>query len=606
MPTEKIIKGGSHEFLGDFLPDLPDNTMLNKVQTGSGMTHLALYNNVKYVVAMPFTALIENKLASCKRDGIDVCAVYAKGDKYDDVLVFKGNKIMVTYDSFGIVTKALKDKGDLKDWKVLIDESHKLVDSAAFRPRAIKSVLDNYGKYKSFVFGTATPIDDRYLLPKLRHIPKTRIEWDNIKPIKVNYCHYDIGINDATAIVAIDFLSNIRTGNAHFFINSVDSICSIIRKLKQAGYDEPNNINIVCSDNEYNRNKIEKALSKKYSISQAGKDARKLNFYTSTAFEGCDIKDKEGKCIIVADGSKDHTKINLMTTLPQIVNRIRDSNYKNEVELLYSSNSYFSHLSEKDYETEIKYNLDRAQQLVEDYYSYGRYDMARIALQKDKTNPFVIWEGENVSVNENAWYNHMYNFNTLKHTYHVSKYNNHNYISDGTKTFNGIRYIYKSIDRVEIKGLNKVKLKRRANYPDLCFEFFKIYDQEPSLKRSAELGMFKKQEPLIDEAFHVLGRERMKTLKYRRKDIKNELKARDSIIRNAPAIVLKLYLKAGQWISKNEAKVKIQEVYNKLGITTNATSKHLENWYTLKEKNRNIKGKRVKGYVIVNCNINQP
>lgn len=604
MAIEKIIDGGSNKYIDKFRPDLPDNTLLNKVQTGCGMTSLVLENSVKYVLAVPFTAIIKNKIKQYPNK--DICAVYSGGDDVDKIVEFKGNKIITTYDSLAKVTKALEERGDLKDWKLCVDESHKLVDSAAFRSNAIQTVLDNYEKYKSYVFGTATPIPDEYQLPKLRHIQKTRIKWDNIKPIKVNYCHYDKGINDAITIVAIDFLTNIRTENAHIFINSVDSICSIIRKLKQAGHDVPDDINIVCSDNEYNRKKIEKVLLNKYSISQAGKDVRKLNFYTSTAFEGCDIKDKEGKCIIVADGSKDYTKINLMTTLPQIANRIRDSKYNNEVELLYTSNSYFSHLSEKDFEQEIKSKLDRAQQLVEDYYSYGYHDMARISLQKDKTNPFVIWEGENVSVNENAWYNHMYNFNTLKHTYHVSKYNNHNYISDGTKTFNGIEYIYKSIDRVEIKGLNKVKLGRMVSFKDLCLDYIKIYALEPGLVRSGKLALFKKQQPLIQKAHQVLGPDKMKNLKYRRKNIEDELKARESITGNATKIVTELNLKVGQWISKKDTKVEIQKVYDKLGITTKATSKHLENWYSIKEKTKSEYGKAKEGYVIIACNIKQP
>ena len=43
------------------LPDLPYNTIFNKVITGCGGTTIALFNGENYVIAVPTTELITNK-----------------------------------------------------------------------------------------------------------------------------------------------------------------------------------------------------------------------------------------------------------------------------------------------------------------------------------------------------------------------------------------------------------------------------------------------------------------------------------------------------------------------------------------------------------------
>ena len=141
MKEREMIKNSKgHQYMSEFMDDLPDNVMLNKVTTGCGMTSVVLNNKVKYVLAVPFIALIENKIKWCKEKGINVCPIYGNGGE-KEVLEFSGNKIITTYDSLLKVTKALIERGDIKEWKLCVDEAHKLVDSAAFRSQAIKKCI---------------------------------------------------------------------------------------------------------------------------------------------------------------------------------------------------------------------------------------------------------------------------------------------------------------------------------------------------------------------------------------------------------------------------------------------------------------------------------
>lgn len=100
-----------YKYLDEFYIDLPDNVLFNKGTTGCGMTSLALSNNVKYVIVVPFTSLITNKTEWCKDKSrnIDICDVYSTGKKFDDVIAFKGDKLSTEIDS--LVEAALLRKG---------------------------------------------------------------------------------------------------------------------------------------------------------------------------------------------------------------------------------------------------------------------------------------------------------------------------------------------------------------------------------------------------------------------------------------------------------------------------------------------------------------
>lgn len=593
---EVIIDGSGHTYLSDIMNDLPENVMLNKVTTGCGMTSVVLNNKIKYVLAVPYVALIENKLKWCKEKGIDVCAIYG-GNGEKEVLAFNGRKIITTYDSLGKVTRALEVRGDIKDWKICIDEAHKLVDSAAFRTNAVRSVLDHYSKYKAYVFGTATPVKDKYQLPRLQHIKKNRIEWDNLSPVHVNYCQYDTKINDVGAVLAIDFLQGARSGNAHIFINSVNSICSIIRKMKKGGFDKPDQIRIVCANNDRNHHIIKHKLSATYFNSPVSSDVKKVNFYTATAFEGCDIYDEDGKSFIITDGTKDHTKIDITIMLPQIIGRVRDSKYKNVVNLLYTPNQYLSNLTEAQFEENVKNEIKKAKHAVVTFNKEAKGSMVRQALLKDMDNSYLIVDGNQIHTNEEAWHNEMHNFSTLRQTYYVSKDDSKNTIQSGMKNNNGIDYQYNDVEKIEIKGLNKVKLGQKASFEDKCKDYIKIKEKGHFIFNMADDHL------LIEEAYEKLGADRMKALGYRKSKIKEALTLNSNLLSNDHKIVKYLSLKTGQWVSKSNIKMKIQEIYSKIGLKIKAKATDLKKWYDISDRKYRVNGKLESGFVINTCKI---
>tara|TARA_B100000787_G_scaffold92893_1_gene68582 strand:+ start:1358 stop:3178 length:1821 start_codon:yes stop_codon:yes gene_type:complete len=599
MIEEQIIESNRCKYLEEFMEDLPDNVMLNKVTTGCGMTSLVLKNDINYVLAVPFVSLIKNKEQWCKEEGIELCSVYSGGADEEAFKEFGGKKIIVTYDSLDKVTKWLEERGDLKEWKLCIDESHKMVDSAAFRLNAIDGVLNSFNKYKSFVFGTATPINDKYQLPLLKHIPKVKIQWDCLEQVNVKYCHYGEKIIDVAAVLALGFINGERKGNAHIFINSVRSIGDIIRKMLKGGFINHCDIRIVCADNSRNQNLIENKTSKAYYISPVGSEVKKVNFYTSTAFEGCDIYDEEGKTFIVTDGNKDCTKIDIVTVLPQIIGRIRNSRYNNTVDLIYTKNKYLCDVSEEDFTEQVLKNISIAKNDVKIYNSLksDESNIRKALIKYD--SPYFIVDGDQLLVNENAWYNEMNNFTTMNNTYYVSKDGTKSTIVDGVKSYNGIEYDYNGIEKVQIKGLNKFRLGKTPSFKDLCLDCIEVLVGEACLLRSAEIVNIKSNHPIIYKAYGVLGGEKMKALKYRKKEIENAMLIVSNDFSNSSKIVRILNLRIGKWYSVSSIKFKLKAIYNDIDLSRTAKATDLKKWFNLKEMSKRIEGKLMTGYVVV-------
>jgi hypothetical protein len=173
-------------------------------------------------------------------------------------------------------------------------------------------------------------------------------------PVSVYYTQFEKELDKVVAVTCTDFMAEGNKDNAHFFINSVTMILSAIKYLKK--YDECN-FNIVCSNNDRNKEQIEmfnRKHKRNLKISKVGENVRKINFYTATAFEGCDVQDENGHTFIVTDGKRDHTKIDIVTILPQIIGRIRNAVNKSKVHLLYTKNQYYSYVSEAEFSTMVK------------------------------------------------------------------------------------------------------------------------------------------------------------------------------------------------------------------------------------------------------------
>lgn len=589
MSETQIIDSKGCSFLSQFLEDLPDNVYLNKVLTGSGCTTLAILNNIDYVIAVPFISLIVNKCSSHK----DICPVY--GDIFDSEIEeyvnnsdIKVKKFMVTYDSLSRLLKFINPL----DYKILIDEAHKLLDSASFRTNAIETVLENYSKFRSFVFATATPVRDKYQLPALKDIPKAIIKWYDTQPVDISHFKYEKDLNQVVAVLIIKFLKEELVGNPYFFINSVKSIINILRYLKRAGYDNPLDYRIICADNDQNRNSLNNAGLSTYEILDTTSENRKITFITSTGFEGSDYFDEDGVTYIVTDGGKDHTKYDILTQVVQIIGRLRDSKYKNSINILYTPNTYFSYTTIEEFEAEIKSQLEKYKKVVDSFSNTDSEEVREILLKGSWTIPYLLERSGELKLNENAWYCEMNNYEIVNSQFYTKPIEN--------KIINGVPYNFKRCNPdITLEGLNKLRLAKKPNFKKLCIEYHKAKEEEDSeVIEEIELSY-----PLIKEAYDKLGFEKIKALEFVQKDIQNQLTVSSKSRTLEAHIVNLLNYKVGQLLDKAEVKRTLQGIYNLLGIQKTAKASDLSQWYTIKNHSKKVNGTSVVKLKIVSCNV---
>ena len=81
--------------------------------------------------------------------------------------------------------------------------------------------------------------------------------------------------------------------NYHMFMNSVRGIVEII----QLASLRPEDCRIICAKNSINKTKLKAG----FEIASTTDPVKRINFYTSTCFEGCDLKDTEGRIFIICD-----------------------------------------------------------------------------------------------------------------------------------------------------------------------------------------------------------------------------------------------------------------------------------------------------------------
>ena len=599
VASELIIEAPQGDtYIGEFMNDLPSNVMFNKITTGSGMTTLALTNEVKYVIAVPYVNLLLNKQVFCANNDIDALFVHGKGHREEDIYSYTGDKIMVTYDSLGLVTDILKENRDISEWKVFIDESHTLLQCAGWRHKAVRSVLDNYTEYGSFVFGTATPVLDKYKLTETRSIKKCRLQWSNLEEVIIELKNAGNNLDKAVVSILNDHHTNKVEGNAHVFVNSVKLIVQMYRGLKKLGI-KTTDIRVVCSDNDYNTKTLAKEGLAVGSVDEA---LRGINFYTSTAFEGCDISDVNGRSYVVVDGEREHTAIDIYTTLPQIIGRIRDTRYKNHCTLLYDpSNKYF--LGAEDFEANTREQVEGGRAEVNCYNNESSKVFRKRLLAMATTSNYVIYDEatDTLSSNENAHLSEMNNYEAKTNKLYINT-NTPNELA-GKRVNNSIttEYIISEVVIDELLFLiPNAKSGKKFSMEKLLKAFCKDFlEAKSELEAKEVVKEYTEASEFVGEAIK-LGVDRIRALGYKKSRIQSEIDFTDPKTKNSRELKLlnTLKLKAGQWYSSKVIKAKMQKIYNQQSIYAKASIEHLDSIYNMKSLVRRVKGTHTRGVII--------
>lgn len=356
--------------------------------------------------------------------------------------------------------------------------------------------------------------------------------------------------------------------NLHIFVNSVD----FLEKAKELAKLNPYEVKMVCSVSGDNGVNNQRKLGKDYPIGQPSDPVKKINFYTSTCFEGCDIYDENGVTFIVSDGNKSHTLLDISTLFTQICGRLRDSKYKGEIIHVYSTTKYSRDVTLDEFVASTKKVLAEAVSYADEINSLS--DTAREkTLSKIKyiNEQYVRIEDNRLIVDKNLANMDIVNFKICRHIYRT--YVN---LTDELKR-NG--YTITSHTFSDIIEKIEGKTNTRVTFKELFDEYHRLKTTKPffSLESHEDLcAQIAVKYPLVKQAYEDLGTAKVQALKYHVGNIKRELMKRQpapteyKIVKMINATFAKLTP-----IAKSKVKDMLQGIYNDLGIKQTAKATDL-------------------------------
>lgn len=576
------IKGGSNRYLSElkeFKNGLPDG-IINKTKPDVGGTYIAANCNKNYIIVCPFRDLVDS-IAADKNNKYNVFKCY-KGvykndfDKYCNENEVK--KIAVTYDSFKNKILPWLD-GDTDNWYVVIDEYHLILSELDYREDAILGMLDMLKQFKHYSLLSATPIDVNFEIEAFKKLPHYRVIWDNIEPVQVLRFKTPKIINGVSSFIS-EFLTNgfrfegIEVEKLFVFFNSVTGIQQILDSLEV----NPEDVKISCADRIRNR----KLFRDKYEIVPVTAPNKKLNFFTKKGFQGCNMFTNNGLIVVVSDGNRDTSLIDISTTLEQICGRLRDNKeyhniFRNQIIHFYSTNNHI--LNDSEFEDLMAIKESEGHQLIEMTKNYTEEQMS-LWIQRTNLDKDVV-----------SFVNGKLEFNELKKQSFIYKQHLKKQYKDGFS----LVAAYEKNTRFIISNQNywnkftvAVKKAITVSYKTLLLDYMETKDKA-----------YLEDYPEFADFIKYLKPTEINSLQFNKEKM---LKA----VVDKKQVDLALYkLNLSGFISNKELKAKIKAEFERLGITLTAKASLIEESkvYTAEAKVKKINGKNVRGYEISKFNF---
>jgi len=289
------------------------------------------------------------------------------------------HKILVTYDSFRILKEVLQEIGIFQNFYVVIDEMQAIMQDSRFKSSTEINFLYHLRDSHSALFVSATPMLEEYLdeLPEFRDLPYYELDWKSKDWTRVSKPDLEVISMTSVQAAAKKVLSEFLSGNYEsvniidsfgnpitkyateivFYVNSVSAIIGIIKSNGLRDQD----VNILCSNTDYNQKKIWQKLGKKngFKIGRVpleGESRKPVTLCTRTVYLGADFYSDQAKSYIFSDSNSDYLSVDISQDLPQILGRQRcDENpWKNNATLFYKITSDYNKFDKAKFENLIE------------------------------------------------------------------------------------------------------------------------------------------------------------------------------------------------------------------------------------------------------------
>lgn len=612
---KKIINATGIRYMSDvpeFKEGLPFG-VLNKKTTDAGGSFAALKCNKDYIIVVPNIDLVKSIKGDTNNENT-VLGIWGETTKkeiteYLDSVTL--HKIAVTYDSLKRLVSILEGESIPPiRYKVLIDEYHLIIEELDYRETAINSLLHNLKKFSHYTFMSATPIDVEIEIAGITDLPYTELVYDNlevVRPFKI------VTQNVYKAVVKTinDFKSEegliledkngdmTRVEELYIYMNSVRGIKQILDSAKL----ESGEVKVMCADRQRNR----EVLTSKYDIytvssAWEGSDKPKINFITKKGFQGCNLFSNNGLTIVVSDSKREHTLVDVSTTLFQIIGRLR-------------SNKEYNNVFKK-----IAWHIYSVKNAVQ---SESDFNDIMVSLKEDAVDIIDIYKGSNARKKEIlkkrldvdgdlCYYNEeddSYVYSPLKEAYMKYNYKLVNKVYESGVALRDYAESFKRDSKRASIDINSIQLEKMvsSNFSKMLKTYVLLREE---FKGTLELdgaveGLVKKYEleiPLFKEAYDRLGVGRLGTLDYNKKRIIADLYDESNVLKKGFYAMIFKSVGNGNFISTVDLKMLMVDVAEKIGMKTTKgfTTNLLKDckWIELEAKVVRIDNKIVRGVVI--------
>lgn len=578
------------KYLSEVLDVLPANAVINKGTTGCGGTTLELYTKRNSIIVVPTVNLIKNKLEQFEDDNISLYGVYAGKDFGQAAISAMANrktdkfvKVMVTYDS---LPKALKVIRNTAEWFVLVDEWHVMFNAYNFKQSTIDDLTEALKSFPYVSYMTASPINREFIPTQLEGLRNYNLNWLNNDVCTVKQVPTNKPAHLAVEVCK-GFLDGSEFGNAHIFVNSVKNIDNIVRALDT---DETTTINaedvkIVCStSNKNNRPKIDSKF--RGCITSNTLEPKKLNFYTSTAFEGVDVYDEEGKIYIISQATNDTMRTDISTSFIQIVGRVRNSKYNNEVMHIYSTVGKKSILnglmSYEEYQETIEARVQKTLKGIDIYNSLSDEAKEYTAFETKTTNFYDFdEEAKVVTYNENKR-----RFGAYNHYLLSEVYKNGQKLSRSLMNHN---FDVEDYHFINVSDKLKSSTSTRVSFKDAFTEYKTLKENTDAIGNSAErIELLEAKHKELIEAYEYLTVEQLEKMSYRKASVKSAIKkAKTAKFKNATEVAYNSAIlnafRVGHVYKVSDMNNTIKGICEGLDITPKQASKVVKEFFPLSE-----------------------
>ena len=563
-----ILKKGQYLSSPNVLSEIPTDCILSKRIPGCGATTLELKTNRNSLIIVPNVPVIQSK---------EKKKPYPKG-VYEDVTVsevvtyLKENnryKIMTTPESFGKI-KVACEKCNINiysEFFLLMDECHQLVKDVDYRNFIVLPMADFF-KFKNKAMVSATPLG--FSDPRLKKFDtlEVRADYDYQQEITV--------INAYNTTKAIgEYLETHQNGTICFFVNSVTQIYSIMKHF-----------NLLEDSTVYCAPKSVTKLREGYDFTNAYKEwsaetMKRYNFFTGRFFSAfdLDLTYKPDLVMITDPYISPYTMLDVDTDCIQICGRFR--NGINSATHIYRANPEICVKSKEQVEQdihdlEIGYNTLRryynnadsredrmAFGQVIDIHPYRKYlypDLTKNWFRIDCTVNEVLVEGRyNSEQTMTDWYNECHYFTP---TFEVCN-------SD------------ENDEKMEIIMSARTTRDKRKKMVEILSQF-----EQPLSENAFDfINKIRKIDPLIVEAFELLGKEGIEEQNYNQQKINEKLILRQRKGNRAIRLI-KNSFKIGNSYTNDYIKDELTRIFDMLQIHPERTVKgsmikdyfQAENW----------------------------